>query len=75
MIESEARLKRCCGPEGCGYPNGSDTVLTAESTIEIPTRYCIASDCMAWRKCDHKGNPCKFDDYKGHGYCGLAGKP
>lgn len=33
--EEEAKLKRCCGPEGCGDGR--------------PKRYCVASDCMAWR--------------------------
>jgi len=80
MTEDEARQKRCCGPEGCGYPNGLDTVLAAESTIEIPTRYCIASECMAWRcsevwtgKEEADGHPMDTTkDSNTHGYCGLA---
>ena len=36
VSEEQARKTRCCGPEGCGGI-GLDG-----------SRWCIASDCMAW---------------------------
>jgi len=75
MTEDEAKTKRCCGPEGCGFV-GNDK-----------ERYCIGSQCMAWRWIkidrDYKFGPAD-DEGKmkvlsspitEYGYCGLAGKP
>lgn len=59
MTEDQAENTRCCGPEGCGEPRAS-----AATTANPFPRFCIASDCMAWRL-----------DATGEGYCGLAGVP
>ena len=61
MTEKEARLKRCCGPEGCGWvcPNDDE-------------RYCVASDCMAWSLDKTKWKTINGTRIHDHGYCGLA---
>lgn len=60
-----ARRLRCCGPVGCGERVAGFTA--AKRGIEGGEgRYCIASDCMAWRV---------SDQYVDMGHCGLAGKP
>lgn len=43
QTEELASLKRCCGPGDCGRPGNPD-----ESGFR--DRYCIATECMAWRK-------------------------
>lgn len=35
--EEQAKLIRCCGPEGCGAVN------------DHGARFCIAASCMGWR--------------------------
>lgn len=73
MTEDQARLTRCCGPEGCGGNSANEA-----------DRYCIASACMAWRN----AAPLfiyNADPYTGYieevpgtgagGFCGLAGQP
>lgn len=73
MTEDEAKLMRCCGPEGCGVVGNPDYEGGPCS------RWCIGSACMAWRWIDKAGT--KEDGtanyYAGSwkGYCGLAGKP
>lgn len=47
LNEEEAKETRCCGPEGCGRINMSGDMA----------RYCIGSDCMAWRWIGWSG-PC-----------------
>ena len=67
MTEEEAKTKWCpmvrAGNEaGCNRQDASDK--------------CIASGCMMWRDyADRIRNPIIPDEMKGHGYCGLAGKP
>ena len=76
MTESEARLKRCGGPAGCGSvlePNsGKMHRDDLWDLLKAPNaaRYCIASDCMLWRE-----HPVKESRLRGEGYCGLADKP
>ena len=43
MTENQARGKRCCGPNGCGYVDDEQDVncINAE-------RWCIASGCAGW---------------------------
>jgi len=61
LTEEEARRKRCCGPFPCGVgPQFGD---------DINTRWCIASECMAWRRGPVEGRDGSL------GYCGLSGKP
>ena len=80
--EEEARKSRCCGPHGCGHweyePMGN--MAPDEGCL----RYCIASQCMAWRWSDETieaGGKDMTDaqhaDWKGRrtGFCGLAAKP
>lgn len=91
MTEDEARLSRCCGPEGCGgnSTNGSG-------------RYCLESFCMAWRqttpassalaavsvdgktrrplKSAHEAQAYRLSGWNiegqaPQGFCGLAGQP
>ena len=88
LTEDEAKTKRCCGPEGCGYTHTSATSTRAGE------RYCIASACIAWRwgqkrnpdwKPDHSGmmwpsphpddRPATHIRDTEHGYCGLSGRP
>ena len=91
MTESEARLKRCGGPAGCGSvlePNsGKMHRDDLWDLLKAPNaaRYCIASDCMCWRWEEAKPipNPNGITSneapyVKGQpidGYCGLANKP
>jgi hypothetical protein len=42
--EAQAQKLRCCGPDGCG-----GWVRTSNDDSHTPVRYCIASECMAWR--------------------------
>ena len=70
LTEEEAKTKRCCGPEGTGIVHfgGEDRewiALWPGETKCDSQRFCIASQCMAWRL----HNP--FDEI---GFCGLAGK-
>jgi hypothetical protein len=57
VTEETAEMKRCCGPEGCGT-----------SSTPGGERFCIASQCMAWRWGGQGSNGPT-------GYCGLAGAP
>lgn len=41
LTESEARTKRCCGPDGCG--------ADVRQNGRVSERFCIGSACMAWR--------------------------
>lgn len=45
--EEEARKTRCGGPEGCGAWVHEDDAPDMPNNGYV--RYCIASDCMAWR--------------------------
>lgn len=72
MTEEQAFQTRCCGPEGCGYPG----------TLPYPARWCIASQCMAWRWISRLSvdNPSHTPGAgqtidRSHGYCGHAGQP
>ncbi len=38
VVEAQAKVMRCCGPNGCGVTNSASGI-----------QYCIGSDCMAWR--------------------------
>lgn len=69
--EQEARQTRCCGPEGCGK-----IAPQAEGGPWPPMwpRFCIASECMAWRWNELVTAHEPISD-KTPGYCGLAGKP
>jgi len=50
FIEADARTKRCCGPEGCGRRKLPEDIHPLASDLEHrPIRFCIGSDCMAWR--------------------------
>jgi hypothetical protein len=71
MTESEAKSKRCCGPEGCGYAAQVHPDVMATEIM----RYCVGSDCLAWRT-----RPIQKKTTSGivtvqDSYCGLAGKP
>jgi len=86
MTEDEAKIKRCCGPEGCGKPDGYDSVhnATSEFLMKVPRRYCIGSMCMAWQWNQGKDNVRQYVDdngllivesgREGMGYCGLASR-
>ena len=79
MTEEQARITQCCGPEGSGHFNEQPR----------PARWCVASDCMAWRRqtvmIDRgTGEPHipgtnsvgKLEErYSDRGFCGLAGQP
>lgn len=84
MTEDEAKTKRCCGPDGCGFtdPRQADC-LNGE-------RWCIGSECVAWRWTDQQtladaqdwihADPTRLlQDFKPRnptkGYCGLAAAP
>lgn len=79
MTEKEALEKRCCGPHGCGAWAYDPSSNTAPDDGHV--RYCIASDCMAWRwamtytpKSDTGPNAGMVHrDNKGD--CGLKRKP
>ena len=89
MTEDEAKTKWCpfvrvsigLDPEFTVHNRVADAYTGEDSRdpdhgINHPAAYnCIGSQCMAWRWSDHKGNPCKANEYDGHGYCGLAGAP
>lgn len=72
--EEKAAGKRCCGPEGCGR--------TVRDRVD-DARYCIGSQCMAWREVftGNVDNPPPHPAGAGYsrriigGYCGLAGAP
>jgi hypothetical protein len=74
IIETEAKNKRCCGPDGCGEQRHGNPEVA---------RWCIGSLCMAWRKVDQIGigpdGKLRDRDLDGRtkwvyrGYCGLAG--
>ena len=77
MTEDQAKTKRCCGPEGCGDYIHKDT---------SQERYCIGSQCMAWRSTIDAADATTQKEYVEldllypgpetiSGYCGLAGKP
>lgn len=68
MTESDAKTKRCCGPEGCGKRMSSKSPY-----FQDIGRHCIASECMAWRWnfADHP-NPEDRKKFDMEGYCGLA---
>lgn len=36
LTEKDARTTQCCGPEGCGFRDGT-------------SRTCVGSQCMGWR--------------------------
>jgi hypothetical protein len=59
MTEDEARMKRCCGPSDCGRRDNN--------SYAPELRWCVASQCMAWKNI---GTIMPV-----HGYCDLAGKP
>ena len=72
MTEQEGKKKRCCGPPGCGTPG----VPWEDGT---PSRFCAASECMAWRHMRHdwyqsKENSPDLSEVFG-GYCALLGRP
>lgn len=69
LTEEQATEKRCCGPDGCGFVR----VSTGLPTI---VRYCIASQCMAWRQAvPLQGVTAMEVAAERKGYCGLAGMP
>lgn len=87
LTEEDAKKKRCCGPEGAGA--SVMTTISMQDNRAIPApgypRYCIASECMAWRKhfefvdavTGGVPNPMfSFTECRdsGKGYCGLAGE-
>lgn len=69
MHAHEAKKLRCCGPEDCGrievteveFGNGMGRTVSKQVHI----RYCVGSDCMAWRY-----RTANVDS----GFCGLAGR-
>jgi hypothetical protein len=68
VTEDEAKITRCCGPEGCGKVERTDLVYNQADTecVGFTTlRFCVGNACMAWR---WTGNA-TWD-----GYCGLAGQ-
>lgn len=40
VVEAQAKVMRCCGPDDCGEKTGE--------ALSSP-RLCVASNCMAWR--------------------------
>ncbi len=78
MTEEEAKQKRCCGPEGLGIPYGSVEVCHDDATplVFAPIRWCIGSECMAWRTRPAGVKSVKHPDGEDTtGFCGLAGPP
>jgi|TARA_R110002020_G_scaffold84472_7_gene209240 hypothetical protein len=62
--EIEARELRCCGAADCGIKIQKDP--DNGETGRERKRYCIASECMAWRwETGNRGTNV------GGGYCGL----
>jgi hypothetical protein len=61
MTEDQAKLTRCCGPEGCGIRRREDlervrrergqhnTDAELFAALQLAPRYCIGSACMGWR--------------------------
>lgn len=48
--EDEARALRCCGPDGCGSFLADEVErVTSAAQAAALQRYCIGSQCMAWR--------------------------
>lgn len=73
LTESEAKTKRCCGPEGCGVPNltaEERKILQGGGSAIFLTRMCIGSLCMAWRDLEVLGHG---RDPDGRGFCGYSG--
>jgi hypothetical protein len=70
MTEDEAKQKRCCGPEGCGFTDPrQDDCLNGE-------RWCIGSACMAWVVTARAGQSIPDGtsliwNKHNEGYCGL----
>ncbi len=73
MTEEEAKNKPCIGPPNCG--------------TRSPSRWCVASECLAWRVSYQTYPPVNGYVYgipqgaerkvysENDGYCALAGKP
>lgn len=89
MTEEQAKLTRCCGPEGCGAPRQEDidaikrsreprtTDAELLSALALLPRYCIGSACMGWRAISKTtqigGRDFPSLEPSDRGYCGLAG--
>lgn len=79
--ESVARTKFCpfsraVSGDGNGTQNRYTKFIAENKNVTgaiDPDCFCIASDCMAWRRADRQPNEREVKDF--HGYCGLAEKP
>lgn len=89
MTEDQAKLTRCCGPEGCGIRRREDlervrrergqhnTDAELFAALQLAPRYCIGSACMGWRWNGAfllPNDPFPISD-RYDGRCGLAGPP
>lgn len=83
MTEDQAKLTRCCGPEGCGIRRREDlervrrergqhnTDAELFAALQLAPRYCIGSACMGWRWRVTPSAACVGAPESG--YCGHAG--
>lgn len=68
MTEREALKKSC----PMSFNRNVESTEQYGTYAIIPPRFCIGSDCMAWRTMDvHVSDRI----VQRHGYCGIAGVP